>query len=179
VGDLGAEPANWSTAWKAQGELVLPHRRSPLWWRAALTFLLTANSCLTLVHNLRQGDEPTIYAVITALAIPCWLWFFAYTVWQLVTRRPILRVDHTGIHYGTRRRNNLPWTQIATISDPIGKWLFAYVNIRPHGETPRRLPINYVYVTDLHAFARWLRARLEEQREAPPDDRRLDPHVAG
>jgi hypothetical protein len=165
VAELRSEgPAAWSAAWEAQGELVLRHRRRPLWWRAVLAFVLGANSCLSLVHNVHEHDEPMLYTVVSALAIPCWAWFFGYTTWQLITRRPILRVDKAGIHYGSRSRYSIRWERIDTISDPIGQWLFAYVNVRPYDEKPRRLPITHVYVDDLHPFARWLRARLEEQR---------------
>ncbi|GAB3830633.1 hypothetical protein GCM10028799_58170 [Kribbella italica] len=34
-------------------------------------------------------------------------------------------------------RARLPWNGIATISDPIGRWLYAYVNVRPTGTTQR------------------------------------------
>ncbi|MEV6413646.1 hypothetical protein [Kribbella sp. NPDC051718] len=159
-------PAEWIAAWQAHGEVVLPHRRRTLWWRAGLTFVLTANSSLSLVHNLQDRDEPLIYLVVMVLAIPCWAWFFGYTTWQLVTGRPILRIDQIGIHYGTRRRYQIPWERIETISDPIGTWLFAYVNIRPYNEKPQRIPINHAYVDELHLFALWLRARLEEQRNS-------------
>jgi hypothetical protein len=137
-----------------------------LWWRAVLTFLLGANSCLSLVHNLHERDEPMLYIVIAAVAIPCWAWFFGYTTWQLITRRPILTIDQAGIHYGKRRLFQLPWDRIDTISDPIGKWLFAYINVRPYGETPRRIPINHLHVDDLRPFALWLRTKLEAHRNA-------------
>jgi hypothetical protein len=159
-------PAGWMKAWESKGEVVLPHRRRPLWWRAGLTLLLTANSCLSLLTTMR--DEPALFKVVTTLAIPCWAWFFGYTVWQLITGRPILRIDRAGIHYGTRKRFQLSWDRIDTISDPIGKWLFAYLNIRPYDENPRRIPISHLHVEDLHPFARWLRVTLEAHRNASP-----------
>ncbi|GAB2605268.1 hypothetical protein [Kribbella endophytica] len=63
-----------------------------------------------------------------------------------------------------RDETELPWDRIATISDPIGRWLYAYLNVRPADGKPRRLPISHMHVADLRPFALWLRSRLEEQR---------------
>ncbi|WP_405064385.1 hypothetical protein OG474_22775 [Kribbella sp. NBC_01505] len=159
------ETTNWSTEWETRGAVVLPQRRRPLWWRAALALFLVANSSLQLIDNLRD-DESIILTVLIGIGLPFLAWFLGYTIWQLITRRPLLRIDHAGVHYGTSSRMRIPWDRVDTISDPIGKWLFAYVNVRPYDEKPRRLPISHIYVDDLRPFAIWLRARLEEERRS-------------
>lgn len=164
MGESGREgPADWSRAWEEQGYLQFPQRRRPLWWRAALTFFLTVNAALQLANNLHDA-EPVIITVLAGTALPFWAWLFGYTTWQLITRRPLLRIDQVGIHYGTSNRLRIPWNSVDTISDPIGKWLFAHVNVRPYDEKPRRVPITHVHVGELRPFAIWLRAKLDDQR---------------
>ncbi|MBB5836590.1 hypothetical protein [Kribbella italica] len=126
--------------------------------------LLTLSSVGQLVDNLRDEGESTFITVVSAVVPPLWCWLFGYAVWQLVTRRPVIRVDGFGIHYGSSKRARLSWGNIASIGDPVGRWLFAFLNVRPVDGKPRRLPISYLHVDDLQSFAGWLRCRLEEQR---------------
>ncbi|MGC4938535.1 hypothetical protein [Kribbella sp. DT2] len=162
--ELGTEgPAAWTEEWATRGEVVFPQRRQSLWWRLGLFGLLTLSSAAQLVDNLRDG-EMMFVVVLPACALPVWCWMFGYTLWQVVTRRPVIRVDHFGVHYGSSKRTRLSWDRIATISDPIGRWLFAFVNVRPVDGKPQRLPISHLHVDDLRPFALWLRSRLDEQR---------------
>ncbi|WP_344182999.1 hypothetical protein [Kribbella lupini] len=162
--ELGSEgPAAWTAEWQARGEVVFPQRRRSLWWRLGLFGLLTLSSGWQLVDNLRDESELTFITVVSAVP-PIWCCVFGYTVWQLITGRPVVRIDRFGVHYGSSKRTRLAWGRIATISDPIGRWLFAYLNVRPADGKPRRLPISHLHVDDLRPFALWLRSRLEEQR---------------
>jgi hypothetical protein len=164
VRELGSEgPAAWTAEWETRGEVVFPQRRRWLYWRLGLFGFLVLNSGWQLVDNLRDETESTFITVVSAIPPPIWCLMLGYTIWQVVTRRPVVRVDSFGVHYGSNKRTRLPWNRIATISDPIGRWLFAYVNVRPVDGKPRRLPISHWHVADLRPLALWLRSRLEEQ----------------
>ncbi|GAB2615135.1 hypothetical protein [Kribbella endophytica] len=162
VGNEG--PAAWTVEWDTRGEVVFPQRRRSLYWRLALFGFLTLSSSFQLMDNLRDENESTFITVVSAVAPPIWCIFFGYTIWQVLTRRPVIHIDSIGVQYGRSKRTRLPWDRIATISDPVGRWLFACVNVRPVDGKPRRLPISHMHVADLRPFALWLRSRVEEQR---------------
>ncbi len=163
--ELGSEgPAAWTAEWEARGEVVFPQRRRSLYWRVGLFGFLTLSSGWQLVDNLRDETESIFITVVSAIPPPIWCLMLGYTIWQVVTGRPVIRVDSFGVHYGRNKRTRLPWNRIAHISDPVGRRFFAYVNVRPDDGKPRRLPISHLHFADLLPFARWLRSRLEEQR---------------
>lgn len=173
--ELGSEgPESWTAAWESRGEVVLPQRRRSLQWRVGLTLLLVVNACLVLLDNLQEEDESTFVIILSAVSVAFWIWFAGYTTWQLITRRPVIRIDHSGIRYGVNVRTRIAWGRIATVSEPIGRWVFAHVNVRPYGGKPRRLPISHMHVDDLQAFAVWLHSLLENQRELQTHDRSVD-----
>jgi len=86
-----------------------------------------------------------------------------FTGWQLVTQRPVLTVDASGIRMG--RRRFVPWSEIGMIGDPEGPPVdrsFVVVRIG----TRRRLRLGPQHVRDLPAFTHWLRAELEQHKHS-------------
>jgi hypothetical protein len=128
------------------------------------------SSGFQLLDNLLDTNESTFITIVSAITVGCWASWFSYTIWQLVTRRPVLKIDHVGIHYGQNTRTQIPWDQVANISDPIGRRAFSFINVRPRGGKPRRVPISHLHVDDLRSFALWLRERLREMTIHHPSD---------
>jgi hypothetical protein len=84
--------------------------------------------------------------------------------WQLITRRPILTVNHHGIRVG---RRFLPWAEVRTIGMPYGVPFNQTLTIHPKTRTHKRLNIEQLTVKDLRALARWLyEVRSDKLREA-------------
>lgn len=84
-------------------------------------------------------------------------------VWQLVTQRPYLVVDRTGIHQG---RRFMPWADIGSTGLITGSGPFRRLPIHPENVWAKDFVVSRQHVNDLQTFRTWLEELLEEQRRA-------------
>ena len=84
-------------------------------------------------------------------------------VWQFVTRRPVLVIDHRGIH---QRRRSMPWTEISSIGPVSGPKMSRQLEVFPTNVWAKHLTLSQFHVNDLQAFRTWLQEVLVEQRRA-------------
>ncbi|MEV6272538.1 hypothetical protein AB0L64_35555 [Kribbella sp. NPDC051936] len=89
----------------------------------------------------------------------------AMIVWQLVSQRPVVVVDHRGIHVGHRRF--MAWSEIGSIGFVAGPKLARQLPVQPKNVWAKNLVLTQQHVNDLSAFRLWLGELLDEQRSAP------------
>jgi hypothetical protein len=166
----------WSAEFESSGQVVFPQRRKRLWVRAAIAVLFFGNSLWSLIAHIRADDMSGVIAVLRITSLGAFVYLLGITAWQLITRRPMLTVDHTGIRRGKSTRNGYTWQQIASIDDPSGIYGIGgalglrSVQVQPvdrHRSTA--LGITHDNVLDLPALASWLRT-LHANQPQPSDD---------
>jgi hypothetical protein len=172
VRELGNEGStSWSAAWESRGEVVFPQRARAIWWRIGIFCLLLFNSSFTFLGNLLDEDEYLLFTIASAIPVLSWTCLLGYSIWQLITRRPIIKIDHVGIQYGTGKRALIPWNRISSVGDPIGLWAFSVINVRAYSGKPHQRPVSPMNVKHLDQLAPWLRARLSEANSPDQPDR--------
>jgi hypothetical protein len=148
----------WTTELESTGQVVFPQRRKRLWIRAAIVAIFLANSLWSLIDHLRADEMHGIVAVLRVTSLGAFVYIVGITVWQLVTRRPVVTVDRTGIRVGKKPKHVFSWHEIAHIDDPSGIRGIRTVQVQPvdrHGSTA--LGISQDNVLDLSELAAWLR----------------------
>ena len=85
-----------------------------------------------------------------------------FSVWQLVTQRPAVRVDHAGIRRG--RRKFMPWTEVGAIGIAAGPVWGRSLPIIAKDAWAKDLRLDQKNIRDLPAFRRWLETLLDERR---------------
>ncbi|HZX02647.1 hypothetical protein [Kribbella sp.] len=83
-----------------------------------------------------------------------------FGVWQLVTLRPVLTVDSSGIRLG---RRFLAWNEIGAIADLDGAPGDRFVTVVP-SVRGRKLRLGEDHVRNVPAFRYWLSDLLDQHR---------------
>lgn len=162
----------WSAELESTGQVVFPQRRRRLWIRGAIAALLFGNSLWSLIAHIRADDMTGVVAVLRITSLGAFVYFLAITIWQLVTRRPVLTVNRTGVQIGKSDKSSVTWTQVARIDDPpLGTFVpgLRSIQLQPidrHGS--RALAITHEYALDLTKLAAWLRT-LHTNQTQPTD----------
>ncbi|MFF0264462.1 hypothetical protein [Kribbella sp. NPDC004536] len=149
----------WDAELQRCGRVVFPLRREPQLRQtraAALFFVLLAS--VQLPHALQSGGVLRIIAIVVTTAVGVGL---CISGWQLLTRRPVLTVDTTGIRLG--RRRFVAWTDIDSLTelDSSGDGLsFAVVPTTAR----RKLRLTDRHVRNVAAFRYWLLDLLAAHR---------------
>jgi hypothetical protein len=171
VGTLGGgEASGWTAELESSGIVQLPQRRRRLLVRLALVCLLFANSLRSFVADLRLNSfgGTDFFRGLSAIVL---LVVVGFTLWQLVTGRPVLTVDRNGISLGRhQRRSRLHWNEIGKIADPAGPPGLRSVQILPLNVWAAGFAFGQDNVKDLNAFAGWLR----QSRESMTNGRAFD-----
>jgi hypothetical protein len=150
--------------------LLFPQRRRRLLVRLALVCLLFANSLWSFMDDLRLNSFGGT-DFFRGLNVIFFLAAAGFTLWQLVTGRPVLTVDRNGISLGRhQRRSRLQWNEIGNIADPAGIPVLRSVQILPLNVWGAGFAFGQDNVKDLDAFAAWLR----RSRESMTTGRALD-----
>ncbi|GAA0960868.1 hypothetical protein GCM10009554_76450 [Kribbella koreensis] len=166
----------WSAELASTGQVVFPQRRKRLWIRGAIAALLFGNSLWSLIAHIQADDMTGVIAVLRITSLSAFVYLLAITIWQLITRRPTLTVDHTGIRRGKNTKNGYTWQQIASIDDPSGVFGLTgglglrSVQVQPvdrHRSTA--LGITHDNVVNLDELSTWLRT-LHTRQTQPTDD---------
>ena len=87
-------------------------------------------------------------------------------VWQLVTQRPVLVIDHRGIHQG--RRRSMPWTEIGSIGLVTGPKLARQLQVHPKNVWAKNLTLTQQHANDLQALQTWLTSLLADHHQDSP-----------
>ena len=153
----------WTAELRRTGRVVFPLRRQPLLRQTrSAVILLILLATTQLPHALKSGGVLRVVAVVVTTAVLIGL---CVSGWQLLTRRPTLTIDTTGVRRG--RRRFVSWSEIDTINGldgPAGDRSFAVgSSIRR-----RRLRLGEQHVRDVVAFRDWLIDLLEEHRRTAP-----------
>ncbi len=150
----------WSAELESKGSVVFPPRRGRLAIRLAGFALLMVMSAWTNLDHLRNDDISGTLGVLRLTALAAFVYGTGLTLWQLVTNRPVVKVDADGI---TRGRS-LRWSGITSIDDPAGFPGIRTVQIRPADRRTRPITIPQDNVDDLEALTPWLRSLHNQHR---------------
>jgi hypothetical protein len=127
--------------------------------------LLVLLAVAELPHALKAGGVLRIVTVVVTSAVVIGV---CVSIWQLVTQRPVLTIDSSGIRLG--RRRFVPWSRIDALTHldgpPGDRWFSVVPNVRG-----RKLRISQQHVRNTVAFRYWLGDVLEEQRRTTEDPR--------
>jgi hypothetical protein len=151
----------WASELEANGSVVFQPRRGRLVVRLTGFGLLMVLSAWTNVDHLRADGISGALGVLRLTALAAFVYGTALTAWQLITNRPVIKVDAEGI---TRGRN-LPWSGITSIDDPAGLPLARTVQVNPADRRARPISIPQDNVEDLEALSPWLRSLLDQHRD--------------
>lgn len=160
----GGTPLEWNAQLASDGKVVWPQRQRRLVIRLAIIGLFVLNTGSSLIDDVLDDEFTGFFAGFRVLTLTIWLLAIAWTVWQLVTGRPVVTVDHDGVRLGRSKRGRLAWGEVARIADPIGIPGLRSVHIITEGGA-RRIAVPNDNVEDLDAFAGWLRRILRQHRE--------------
>jgi hypothetical protein len=154
----------WTAELESKGSVAFPPRRGRLLVRLAGFGLLMILSAWTNVDHLRADGISGTLGVLRLTALAAFVYGTGWTLWQLVTKRPVVTVDAEGI---TRGRS-LRWSGISSIDDPSGFPFARAVQVHPADRRTRPITIPQDNVEELDAFAPWLRSLHERHQEPPP-----------
>ncbi|MFF0343616.1 hypothetical protein [Kribbella sp. NPDC004875] len=150
----------WAAELESKGSVEFPPRRGRLVVRLAGFGILMVASAWTNVDHLQSDGFSGTLSVLRLTALAAFVYGTALTAWQLITNRPVVRVDADGISRG----RNLPWSGITSIDGPAGLPLARTVQVTPADRRTRPISIPQDNVEDLAALTPWLRSLLEQHR---------------
>ncbi|HWD81660.1 MAG TPA: hypothetical protein VG497_22350 [Kribbella sp.] len=155
-------PEAWIVEWHHNRRVEFPLRR---WSFLQFPFLL-----LVAPSGLMLSSVPDMLArgasrYLAYLVIATYAGLVIAIAWQLITQRPYLVVDRTGIHQG---RRSMPWPEVGSIGLIRGPGPIRQLPIHPKNVWARDLILSRQHVNDLPTFRTWLEEILEEQRRAEP-----------
>lgn len=159
-----ASPDAWSDELRRTGKVVFTLRpRSVVLGLTLFWLFLVATQLPTLGRTLEDGGARLVYVVLlvaTAVAFTGWY------AWRLISRYPMLTVDHQGIRVG--RKRFLPWNEVGAIGLIRGGNVHLVLPIIPKDPWAKDLTVDRTTVRDIPALARWLEQVLKEQCTPDP-----------
>jgi hypothetical protein len=150
----------WTSELEYKGSVVFPPRRGRLTIRLAGFGLLMVLSAWTNVDHIRAGEMSGTLGVLRLTALAAFVYGTGLTLWQLITNRPVVKVDADGISRG----RSLRWSGITSIDDPAGLPGVRTVQVRPADRRTRPISIPQDNVEDLDALTPWLRSLHDQHR---------------
>ena len=154
-------PEAWMVELHRNGRVEFPLRR----W----SFLQVPVFPILGLSLLSTGSLPDMLAdgnwrFLAYVLIAAYAGVVIALVWQLITQRPVLVIDHQGIHQGSRRF--MPWSEIGSIGHISGPKMARQLQIHPKNVWAKNLTLTQQHINDLQAFSTWLQEVLEERRRA-------------
>jgi hypothetical protein len=161
MGDEG--PDVWADEFRRTGRVEFPVRRRPVLIRLAVVVLFIGGSQMSSLIEL--PDAGTTEVILRLLSFSGVLVVVGFFVWQLITRRPVLTVDHEGIRLG--RKRFMPWTNIGTIAEPAGPSFYRNIPVLPADVWSKDLRLPQDNVRDIPALTTWLTNLHKAHRNSP------------
>jgi hypothetical protein len=153
-------PEAWIVEWHRNHRVEFPLRR---WSFLQAPFLLVPTMGLLSLSSIPDMLDDGPWRFLAYLLIALYTGVVVGLAWQLVTQRPVLVVDHRGIHLG--RRRFLPWDDVGSISPVIGPKPLRRLEIFQKNVWAKNLTLTQQHVNDLQAFRTWLDELLTENRQ--------------
>jgi hypothetical protein len=160
---MGEQPQEvWTEELQRTGRVVFPLRRRPVLIQLAVVVLLLGGQQVSSILAVQHADgAERIFRLIGVAGV---FFVVGVFVWQLITQRPILTVDHEGIRLG--RKRFMPWSDVGTIGFPTGPRFSMVVPVLPHDIWAKDLRVAQANVQNIPAFAAWLVEVLSKRRGA-------------
>ncbi|WP_165546338.1 hypothetical protein [Kribbella soli] len=156
-------PEAWMVELHRNGRVEFPLRRWSFLQVPVLPILgLSVLSAGSLPDMLADGN----WRFLAYLLIAVYAGAGIALVWQLVTQRPTLVIDHRGIHQG--RRRFMPWTEIGSIGPISGPKMARQLQIHPRNIWAKNLTLTQQHVNDLQALKTWLNTLLANHHQDSP-----------
>lgn len=155
-------PEAWMVEWHRNGRVEFPLRRWPIVQPPMLVLLFMALVTLQSISRTLDGGWPYITYLLIALDAGVVITI----AWQLITQRPILVIDHRGIHQG--RRRFMPWDEIGSIGPITGPKMARQLTIHPKNVWAKNLTLTQQHANDLQALQTWLSALLAKHHQESP-----------
>lgn len=102
-------PEAWIVEWHHNRRVEFPLRR---WSFLQFPFLFVVGPSVMLLSRLPDMLDDGAWRFVGYLLIAAYVGVVIAVAWQLITQRPYLIVDRTGIHQG---RRSMPWTEVGSI----------------------------------------------------------------
>jgi hypothetical protein len=162
IGDGPTEA--WTAELRRTGRVVFPLRRQPLLRQIrSAAILLVLLAVADLPHALKAGGVLRIVGIVVTSAVVIGV---CVSIWHLVTQRPVLTIDSSGVRLG--RRRFVPWSEIDALTDldgpPGDRWFTVVPNVRGS-----KLRISQQHIRNVVAVRYWLGDVVEEQRRTTED----------
>ncbi|RZT19974.1 hypothetical protein EV649_3114 [Kribbella sp. VKM Ac-2569] len=152
-------PEAWMVEWHRNGRVEFPLRRwSFMQFPMLLVLPVAVMGASGVPDMLDSGWRVLAYLLITMYAA-----LVVGLIWQLVTQRPILVIDHRGIHQGRRRL--MPWDEIGSIGPVSGSKMAGQLPVHPKNVWAKNLVLTQQHVNDLQTLQAWLTELLTTHRE--------------
>ncbi|WP_344192836.1 hypothetical protein [Kribbella karoonensis] len=151
-------PEAWIVEWHHNRRVEFPLRR---WSFLQFPFLFVVGPSVMLLSRLPDMLDDGACRFVGYLLIAAYVGVVIAVAWQLITQRPYLIVDRTGIHQG---RRSMPWTEVGSIGLIRGPRPIRQLPIHPKNVWANDLVLSQQHVSDLQTFRTWLETILEEQR---------------
>lgn len=159
MGDAG--PDTWTDELQRTGQVVFPQRRRRVAIRLGIMVLFAVN--LVLSDARRALDQDGVgWTLLAALLCAISLVVVAGSLWPMITRRPVLRVDQTGIRLG---RRELAWDEVREVGVITGWQVLRSLPVIPRNAWAESLSVQQDNVKDLEIFAGWLTEVLAQRRQ--------------
>ena len=156
-------PEAWMVEMHRNGRVEFPLRRRSMVLPPTLFVLPLALTSAHRIPEMLDGE----WRFLAYLTIAAYGSLAAAGVWQLITQRPVVVVDRTGIHHG--RRRFMAWSEIGWIGFVSGPKIARQFSVMPKDVWAKSLVLNRQHVNDLQTFRTWLEGLLDEYRQAAQD----------
>ncbi|WP_432880760.1 hypothetical protein ACQPYH_35915 [Kribbella sp. CA-245084] len=152
-------PEAWMVEWHRNRRVEFPLRR---WSFLQFPVLLGLGPSLLLMGRLPDMLDEGAWRYFGYLIIVGYAGIAIAVAWQLITQRPYVVVDRTGVRAG---RRFMPWTDVGSIGLIRGQNPFRELPIHPKNVWAKDLVLSRQHVNDLAAFRSWLDELLAEHRQ--------------
>ncbi|GAA1129300.1 hypothetical protein GCM10009630_29000 [Kribbella jejuensis] len=153
-------PEAWMVEWHRNGRVEFPLRRWSFMQYPFLFLLGPALMTLSRLPDMLADDVGRFFGYLSIAVYAVVLIVLAYT---LITQRPYLIVDRSGIRQG---RRSIAWTDVGSIGLIRGPRPVRQLPVHPKNIWANDLLLTRQHVNDLQTFKTWLEELLEEQRRS-------------
>ena len=160
MGDAG--PDVWTDELERTGQVVFPLRRRRMAIQLAILLVLAGNLVVSYAPRLLDQDGVG-WRILGVLLGAMLLATVAGSVRPVVTGRPVLIVDQTGIRLDGRE---LAWDEVGAVGEITGWQVLRTLSVIPQDASTKTLRVPQDNVKDLEVFADWLSEVLEQRRQS-------------